>query len=615
MEARQTQRETTRIAAETAKTQAELAVQWKQTMQTADPNDPDTAKNFLANVAQPRFDAINSLAGTRGSKDFAARTMAATQAHFYETTHMDQMELSSVADIQNLDMAANALSSAAAIDPSSLDFQISQYGAMSENLMQTHGLSREQKLALDQKFAGEAAMAAARSMAELNPAGAQELIKSGRYDKYLSGEQQMVVSGYVDTQMRAQAVAAKQAREEQASQASSDYLGGMINQETGAINVTPDMFKQLAEDPRFKTPEGADQQRTIFSLMNAELNRQAAGGGARKTDPATYANFRSRLFLSPDDANKLTMADVQGAFATGNLNSEDMDWFRTNLVGNDPAKKAQQKALDDVLAGFKSSIGASSMMVSKPLGDQRFLVFSQDVQKNFDKGLAAGKSTTDLLDPRSKDFVGKEWQRYAVTDDEATAQMLGEPTSMPAYGVTQSLGPQASADEIFAPNAPSKTIAAVQTLTQTSTPDEVKQVVPMVADKYGVPQHIALALVEQESTFNPTAGSPTGATGLTQLTQPIERQYGLADNDPDPNKNLDAGLHYLADLKDQWGTWELALKHYGDANQTGYASEVIAKSAKYRATGPARVATDADFAALPSGAVFVGPDGKTRKKP
>jgi hypothetical protein len=32
-------------------------------------------------------------------------------------------------------------------------------------------------------------------------------------------------------------------------------------------------------------------------------------------------------------------------------------------------------------------------------------------------------------------------------------------------------------------------------------------------------------------------------------------------------------------------------------------------------TGPARVASDADYNALPSGTVFVGPDGKTRRKP
>lgn len=33
------------------------------------------------------------------------------------------------------------------------------------------------------------------------------------------------------------------------------------------------------------------------------------------------------------------------------------------------------------------------------------------------------------------------------------------------------------------------------------------------------------------------------------------------------------------------------------------------------ASGPARVASDADYNALPSGATFVGPDGKTRRKP
>jgi hypothetical protein len=38
-------------------------------------------------------------------------------------------------------------------------------------------------------------------------------------------------------------------------------------------------------------------------------------------------------------------------------------------------------------------------------------------------------------------------------------------------------------------------------------------------------------------------------------------------------------------------------------------------SPKLAAGAPPRIASDADFAALPSGAVFVGPDGKTRRKP
>jgi hypothetical protein len=32
-------------------------------------------------------------------------------------------------------------------------------------------------------------------------------------------------------------------------------------------------------------------------------------------------------------------------------------------------------------------------------------------------------------------------------------------------------------------------------------------------------------------------------------------------------------------------------------------------------SGPAKIASDADYHALPSGTVFIGPDGKQRKKP
>ena len=43
---RQTRREITQRNAEYAKAQAELTVQWQETLRTADPNDPEVANRF-----------------------------------------------------------------------------------------------------------------------------------------------------------------------------------------------------------------------------------------------------------------------------------------------------------------------------------------------------------------------------------------------------------------------------------------------------------------------------------------------------------------------------------------------------------------------------------------
>ena len=47
------------------------------------------------------------------------------------------------------------------------------------------------------------------------------------------------------------------------------------------------------------------------------------------------------------------------------------------------------------------------------------------------------------------------------------------------------------------------------------------------ARRYGVPEDLFISLIEQESGFNPTAESPKGAYGLTQLMPNTAAELGV----------------------------------------------------------------------------------------
>ena len=117
------------------------------------------------------------------------------------------------------------------------------------------------------------------------------------------------------------------------------------------------------------------------------------------------------------------------------------------------------------------------------------------------------------------------------------------------------------------------------------------------ASKHGIDPALLAGLVKQESGFNPNAGSPAGARGLTQLMPATAAGLGVT-NVLDPIQNLDGGAKYLRQQLDAFGgdvTRALAaynagpgaVQRYGGvppyAETQNYVRIVQANAAQYRA--------------------------------
>lgn len=82
-----------------------------------------------------------------------------------------------------------------------------------------------------------------------------------------------------------------------------------------------------------------------------------------------------------------------------------------------------------------------------------------------------------------------------------------------------------------------------------------------IARKYRIPPALFRALIRAESGWNPTAGSPAGARGLTQLMPATARGLGVR-NITDPVQNMEGGARYLRAQLDRFKDTRLALAAY-----------------------------------------------------
>jgi len=135
-----------------------------------------------------------------------------------------------------------------------------------------------------------------------------------------------------------------------------------------------------------------------------------------------------------------------------------------------------------------------------------------------------------------------------ISQLEALIASASAGSPSPAVSSSASFGDQLA-------QATSSTATAATTTPSTdagsgSTPYE--DLINAAASKYGIDPAVLKGLIKQESGFNPNAGSPAGAQGLTQLMPGTASSLGVTDVH-DPAQSIDGGAHYLKMQLDRFG--------------------------------------------------------------
>ncbi|MCL4512397.1 MAG: lytic transglycosylase domain-containing protein, partial [Candidatus Eremiobacteraeota bacterium] len=130
-------------------------------------------------------------------------------------------------------------------------------------------------------------------------------------------------------------------------------------------------------------------------------------------------------------------------------------------------------------------------------------------------------------------------------------------------------------------------------LSMNSPVSELKARAEEIANEFGIPSNLFDSLITQESSWNPQAGSVTGAFGLTQLEPQTAESVGVGSSIyTSPDNQLFGGAKYLSGLYQQYGSWVSALRAYfggsaavndpsisdGTITAGEYANEILARA-------------------------------------
>lgn len=80
----------------------------------------------------------------------------------------------------------------------------------------------------------------------------------------------------------------------------------------------------------------------------------------------------------------------------------------------------------------------------------------------------------------------------------------------------------------------------------------IENAVKSASQKYGIDEDLIMAVIKQESDFNPKCISHAGAMGLMQLMPINCKDYNVKDP-YDIEENINAGTHHLKDMLNKYG--------------------------------------------------------------
>lgn len=459
-----TQPEITRLTSQAALGYASLTDQYNKAM-TAPGADPTKVfADFQQNTLQPFIDKLNDGASTSDGRDFVQKYGDDLTQHFGEKNAADQVSVAGTQAVQGIQTVTNAASLAANANPDGVGMSMKLIDTSIAATVKTLGVDPETAARITTELSANSkasvAVGALEGMISKNPQQAQQEIEGGDHDDLmalLKPDAQQSIRSYAAAQVKVAAEETKAATVVAQAQQKSDYEtqvakidASAVDPNTGGIHYGPDAIHAVYGGPNSLafTPWGQTHPQQVQTYYKAILaaNEQYQSGQTIPNDPATFDSFRTRASLPPDSPLALKQDDINQAIVSGHLSAKSGSFFSSMIKDSDPTKASDEKSYNQFLTSVKPLVypSTSDNVTGAPsyaLG-QRWVQFQQDIRQVYTALKGQGKSTSDLLNPQSKDYILNTFPlpKYQLQPDEASSLSLTPTLLAPVQNDTSNPG-------------------------------------------------------------------------------------------------------------------------------------------------------------------------------
>lgn len=391
---------------------AQSEVNLQDALKNSPNGDPQIVQNTLDAHDQAMPDIEQDIKTPVGRQYFQKRE-AQIRGSLLVSAAQGQSQLAGKAASDSVVQAISSASVAVQNNPTKFAEQLEAFQSYTDASVKYAGLSAVHKTELDNKAGKELAEHAVEGwIATGSPAPgpndingakvAEEKLKSGEYDKYLSGDEKVFLMSKVQQAYRAQE--AEQARQEKEAKRAKDAKD----------EITSQGFLQDLTDHKLTAPQvlNSDLYETDKEHWLHMIKADATTGW--HSDKQVVSDLMRRMDLPPGDPNRITsqqqIMKYVGTEDTGNINMADAAKLTKYYEKGTPQREADAKSWQDFRNSTWAAIAKPDPVTKLPsspeLGVQADHVRQQlrDAELNYrQKGITAAEA----LNPKDPNYVGK----------------------------------------------------------------------------------------------------------------------------------------------------------------------------------------------------------------